>query len=111
DGFVSYKEGVDYAENVLKVHADENWERLFREKDFDSDGRLSKKDHQRTLIIIFNVIHSQPKNLDCTFSDPNKFKSLMTSWYRGDYNLQYNDYAVTSPDPLETKEDPSDKKL
>ncbi|CAJ0592519.1 unnamed protein product [Cylicocyclus nassatus] len=85
DGFVSYKEGVDYAENVLKVHADDNWERLFRERDFDSDGRLSKKE----------------------------FKSLMTSWYRGDYGLQYNDYTVTSPDPLESKEDPdsSDKKL
>ncbi|KAK5982170.1 hypothetical protein GCK32_020994, partial [Trichostrongylus colubriformis] len=42
DGFVSYNEGVDYAENVLKVKADENWRRLFNEKDMDGDGRLDK---------------------------------------------------------------------
>ncbi|VDM78890.1 unnamed protein product [Strongylus vulgaris] len=71
DHYVSYKEGVDYAENVLKVHADDNWDRLFHEKDFNSDGKLSKKE----------------------------FMSLVSSWYRGDYNLKFNDYTVTSPNP------------
>ncbi|RCN53234.1 EF hand [Ancylostoma caninum] len=69
DGYVSYKEGVDYAENVLKVHADDNWQQLFQAKDFDGDGKLSKKE----------------------------FMSLVSSWYRGDYNLKFNDYTVTSP--------------
>ncbi|EYC24593.1 hypothetical protein Y032_0013g1994 [Ancylostoma ceylanicum] len=69
DGYVSYKEGVDYAENVLKVHADDSWQQLFQAKDFDGDGKLSKKE----------------------------FMSLVSSWYRGDYNLKFNDYTFTSP--------------
>ncbi|KAK6728530.1 hypothetical protein RB195_005893 [Necator americanus] len=43
DGYVAYKEGVDYAENVLKVRADDNWRQLFQAKDFDGDGQLNKK--------------------------------------------------------------------
>ncbi|ETN73694.1 hypothetical protein NECAME_00783 [Necator americanus] len=69
DGYVAYKEGVDYAENVLKVRTDDNWRQLFQAKDFDGDGQLNKKE----------------------------FMSLVSSWYRGDYNLKFNDYTLTSP--------------
>ncbi|XGW22687.1 hypothetical protein V3C99_005136 [Haemonchus contortus] len=71
DDFISYGEGVDYAENVLKVQADENWKRLFETKDLDGDGRLDKAE----------------------------FMSLLSSWYRGDFDLKFNDYTVTSPNP------------
>ncbi|KAK6025471.1 hypothetical protein OSTOST_08629 [Ostertagia ostertagi] len=78
DGFVSYDEGEDYAENVLKVKADKNWRQLFAEKDLDGDGRLDKE------------------------GEPDlQFMSLLSSWYRGDYDLKFNDYTVTSPDPRE----------
>ncbi|VDO58997.1 unnamed protein product [Haemonchus placei] len=71
DDFISYGEGVDYAENVLKVQADENWKRLFEAKDLDGDGQLDKAE----------------------------FMGLLSSWYRGDFDLKFNDYTVTSPNP------------
>ncbi|WKX91167.1 hypothetical protein Q1695_009756 [Nippostrongylus brasiliensis] len=71
DGYVSYDEGVDYAENILRVYADDNWRQLFKEKDQDGDGRLDK----------------------------DEFMSLVSSWYRGDNGLKYNDYAKTTLNP------------